>query len=210
LLIPGLISIILVAAAWYFYPKPRATSIRKHVLSVKGYSRSFWLYTIASCILALGFIHWSIASYYLKQYRGLPGEVIGLIYAVAMLVDAVVAVPIGVLFDRIKTKVFLIIPLLIPVSITLLILAPIELVYLVAIPWGVVMSSEESIMRAAIAVLVEPSKRPLAYGIFGLVFGFTWALGGFIYTLLLENPVYVLFYAISTSLISIYLYSQIH
>jgi len=104
----------------------------------------------------------------------------------------------------------LIIPLLIPVSITLLILAPIELVYLVAIPWGVVMSSEESIMRAAIAVLVEPSKRPLAYGIFGLVFGFTWALGGFIYTLLLENPVYVLFYAISTSLISIYLYSQIH
>jgi len=127
-----------------------------------------------------------------------------------MLVDAVVAVPIGVLFDRIKTKVFLIIPLLIPVSITLLILAPIELVYLVAIPWGVVMSSEESIMRAAIAVLVEPSKRPLAYGIFGLVFGFTWALGGFIYTLLLENPVYVLFYAISTSLISIYLYSQIH
>jgi hypothetical protein len=68
------------------------------------------------------------------------------------------------------------------------------------------MCSEESIMRASIALLVEPSKRPLAYGVFGLIFGFTWAIGGYIYTALLGEPLYMLLYASATSIISLYLY----
>lgn len=206
LLIPGLISLILVATAWTLYPRPKATTTRRPGLTLKGYNKGFWLYTIATCILALGFIHWSIASYYLRQFRGLPGETIGLIYAVAMLVDALVAVPLGVLFDKAKVKVLLLIPLLIPFSIGLLVYTPIELIYLAAIPWGIVMCSEESIMRATIAVLVEPSKRPLAYGLFGLLFGSIWALGGFIYTAILGSPVYMVIYAVATSLLSLYLY----
>jgi hypothetical protein len=68
------------------------------------------------------------------------------------------------------------------------------------------MCSEESIMRATIAVLVEPSKRPLAYGLFGLLFGLTWAIGGYIYTALIPEPVYVVAYALITSTTSLYMY----
>jgi MFS family permease len=206
LLAPGLISLILVATAWYLYPSIKATSVKKPVVGVRGYSRSFWIYTLATSVLALGFMHWSIASYYLKQIRGVSDVDVGLIYAVAMLVDALIAIPLGALFDKVKLKTLILIPTLTPLFTILLIYAPRGLLYLTAIPWGVVMCSEESIMRATIAVLVEPSKRPLAYGLFGLLFGLTWAIGGYIYTALIPEPVYMVAYALITSTTSLYMY----
>lgn len=206
LLAPGLISLILVATAWYLYPSIKATSVKKPVVGVRGYSWSFWIYTIATSVLALGFMHWSIASYYLKQVRGVSDVDVGLIYAVAMLVDALIAIPLGALFDKVKLKTLILIPALTPLFTMLLIYAPRGLLYLTAIPWGVVMCSEESIMRATIAVLVEPSKRPLAYGLFGLLFGLMWAIGGYIYTALIPEPVYMVVYALITSTTSLYMY----
>jgi MFS family permease len=206
LLAPGLISLILVATAWYLYPSIKATSVKKPVVGVRGYSWSFWIYTIATSVLALGFMHWSIASYYLKQVRGVSDVDVGLIYAVAMLVDALIAIPLGALFDKVKLKTLILIPTLTPLFTILLIYAPRGLLYLTAIPWGVVMCSEESIMRATIAVLVEPSKRPLAYGLFGLLFGLMWAIGGYIYTALIPEPVYMVAYALITSTTSLYMY----
>jgi MFS family permease len=206
LLIPGIISVLLVVTAWRLYPKLRSTSVKSPKLVVRGYSSLFWIYTLATSVLALGFMHWSIASYYLK-IRGVVGDAeIGFIYAIAMLVDAVVAVPLGILFDKVRFKTLLMIPALTPVFIVLIMYAPHELLYFSAIPWGIVMCSEESVMRASIALLVEPPKRPLAYGFFGLVFGFMWAVGGYIYTVLIDKPLYMLLYAIVTSIASIYLY----
>ncbi|MEM3905060.1 MAG: hypothetical protein QXP11_05365, partial [Sulfolobales archaeon] len=206
LIIPGMISVLLVVTAWRLYPKLRSTSVKSPKLVVRGYSSLFWIYTLATSVLALGFMHWSIASYYLK-IRGVVGDAeIGFIYAIAMLVDAVVAVPLGILFDKVRFKTLLMIPALTPVFIVLIMYAPHELLYFSAIPWGIVMCSEESVMRASIALLVEPPKRPLAYGFFGLVFGFMWAVGGYIYTVLIDKPLYMLLYAIVTSIASIYLY----
>jgi MFS family permease len=211
LIIPGLIAVLLVVTAWKFHPtlKSIPSTTRRPQLMFRGYSRTFWAYVVATSILALGFMHWSIASYYLKT-RSIVGDVeIGLIYAVAMLVDAVVAVPLGALFDKLKFKTLLAIPLLAPAFIVLVAYAPRELVYLSAIPWGIVMCSEESIMRASIALLVEPSNRPLAYGVFGLAFGLAWALGGYIYTTLLGEPLYMLLYALITSITSLCFYAAL-
>ena len=209
LIIPGLISVLLVITAWRLHPtlKSISFSTRRPQLMFRGYGRPFWTYVAATSILTLGFMHWSIASYYLK-IRGIVSDVeIGLIYAVAMLVDAVTAVPLGILFDKVKLKTLLAIPLLVPVFIVLVAYAPRELAYLSAIPWGIVMCSEESIMRASIALLVKPSNRPLAYGVFGLVFGLTWALGGYIYTALLGETLYMLLYVLITSITSLCLYT---
>jgi MFS family permease len=210
LLAPGLVSIALVATAWRLYPSLKSVSTRKPQLGVKGYGGSFWIYTLATSILALGFMHWSIASYYLKSVRGaLLDAEIGFIYAIGMVVDALVAVPLGVLFDRYKFKVLLLVPLLSPLFIVMLTHAPRELLYLAAIPWGVIACSEESIMRATIALLVEPSKRPLAYGLFGLVFGLAWAIGGFIYSAILYSVYHMILFSTTTGLISLLLYTKL-
>ncbi len=209
LLVPGVIAVLLVLIAWRLYPTPKSIPSTRGLITLRGYSRRFWLYITATSILALGFMHWSIASYYLKT-RGVISDVeIGLVYGLAMLVDALVAIPLGVLFDRIGLKLLLGIPLLLPLYTALVAYAPRELLYLSAIPWGIVMCSEESVMRASVAVIVEPSKRPLAYGVFGLVFGLMWALGGYIYIALLTQPFYMVIYALLTALISLYFYKKL-
>jgi len=212
LLIPGAVAVLLVATAWRLYPSLRSTSrggASSRTPVFRGYGRSFWLYVAGTSALALGFMHWSIASYYLKV-RGAVGDVeIGLIYAVAMLVDALVAIPLGALFDRVGLRTLLLVPALVPAFVVLVAYAPHELLYLSAVPWGIVMCSEESIMRASIAVLVEPPRRPLAYGVFGLVFGLAWAIGGYVYTSLLAEPLYMLLYAVATSVASLYLYAHL-
>ncbi len=213
LIAPGMASVLLVALAWRLHPTLRSlrsvVSAEKTKLELRGYSRQFWIYTAASSALALGLMHWSIASYYLKV-RGAASDVeIGLAYAVAMLVDALVAVPLGVLFDKVRLKLMPAIPALLPVFAAMVAYAPRWAVYLLAIPWGIVMCSEESVMRASIAVLVEPSKRPLAYGVFGLVFGLAWALGGYVYTALLGEPLHMVLYAAAMSAAATYLYSAL-
>ena len=207
LLIPGIISIALILTAWSMYPTLKSISIEKPTIGFKGFSKSFWIYVAASSILALGFMHWSIASYYLKTYSVLSDVEIGLMYSLAMIVDAFVAIPLGALFDRIGLRILFINPILAFLFILMLIYTPQKpLLLLSAIPWGIVMCSEESVMRASIVKLVEPSKRPLAYGLFGVVFGLAWAIGGYTYSLLLASKIYLMVYTLTTAITSLYLY----
>uniref|UniRef100_A0A7C5UVY3 MFS transporter n=1 Tax=Ignisphaera aggregans TaxID=334771 RepID=A0A7C5UVY3_9CREN len=206
LLIPGIISIALILTAWSMYPTLKSIGIERPRIGFKGFGKSFWIYVAASSILALGFMHWSIASYYLKTQGVLSDVEIGLMYSIAMIVDAVVAIPLGALFDRIGLRILFINPILAFLFILMLLYTPHKLLLLSAIPWGIVMCSEESIMRASIVKLVEPSKRPLAYGLFGVVFGLSWAIGGYIYSMFLTSKTHLIVYTLTTAITSLYLY----
>ncbi|MEM1773427.1 MAG: MFS transporter, partial [Desulfurococcaceae archaeon] len=210
LLIPGAISIVLVISAFTLYPSLKSVDrVKKPELGFKGLGEVFWLYVLASSALALGFMHWAISSYYLTSRGVMSDYEIGLAYTIAMLVDALVAIPLGHVFDKIKLKVLLIQPPLSLLYIVILLYAPRELIPLAAVCWGVIMCSEESIMRASIALIVEPSKRPLAYGAFGLLYGLTWAIGGFVYGFLLGNNLHVLTFAVATNTVSLLLYIKL-
>ncbi|MEM1596094.1 MAG: MFS transporter [Desulfurococcaceae archaeon] len=210
LLIPGAISIVLVISAFTLYPSLKSVDrVKKPALGFKGLGEVFWLYVLASSALTLGFMHWAISSYYLTSRGVMSDYEVGLAYTIAMLVDALVAIPLGHVFDKIKLKVLLIQPPLSLLYIVILLYAPRELIPLAAVCWGVIMSSEESIMRASIALIVEPSKRPLAYGTFGLLYGLTWAIGGFVYGFLLGNNLHVLTFAVATNTVSLLLYIKL-
>ncbi|MEM0031552.1 MAG: MFS transporter, partial [Desulfurococcaceae archaeon] len=114
LLIPGAISIVLVISAFTLYPSLKSLKsidrVKKPELGFKGLGEVFWLYVLASSALALGFMHWAISSYYLTSRGVMSDYEIGLAYTIAMLVDALVAIPLGHVFDKIKLKVLLIQP----------------------------------------------------------------------------------------------------
>ncbi|MEM3165619.1 MAG: hypothetical protein QXM67_00715 [Candidatus Methanomethylicia archaeon] len=96
----------------------------------------------------------AIASYFLK-YWGILGDAdIAILYAIAMGVDALVAFPIGYLYDTIKFKSLYVAPITM-LMITLLFTAKITvLAYMMAVLWGVTMGVSETIMRASIADIV--------------------------------------------------------
>jgi len=212
LAIPGAISVALVSLAFKLYSPLRGISrVAGYGAGFKGLGSKFWLYVSASSALALGFVHWAIVGYYLKSQGLLSDYEIGAAFSVAMLVDALVAIPMGHVFDKVGLRVLLVQPFLSVALVSALLFAPRALTWLIAVCYGVVMCSEESIMKASIACLVEPPKRPLAYGVFGLFFGLAWAIGGFIYSHALASwsKPHVLVYATAASATSAYLYAKL-
>ncbi|MEM2163783.1 MAG: MFS transporter [Candidatus Bathyarchaeia archaeon] len=186
LLAPGILAMIFVFTAWSLYPKIKSVEVLPRKVSFRGVGRRFWLYTLSMILQSLGFVHWAIASYFLK-YWGILGDAdIAILYAVAMGVDALVALPIGYLYDTIKFKSLYVAPIT-TLMITLLLTAKITaLAYMMAVLWGVTMGVSETIMRASIADIVGRDGLAVAYGIFGVLYGVSWSVGGFIITFLLE------------------------
>ncbi|MEM1642129.1 MAG: MFS transporter [Desulfurococcaceae archaeon] len=209
LLVPGVASLALVVFSYRLYPTLRSVSMKKPTSTLRRIDKAYWIYVVASGFLALGFMHWAIASYYLKSMNIASDYEIGLIYAAAMLVDAAVAVPLGILYDKAGFKVFIALPLLSFAFLSLIFALPALprfFIYVLALPWGIVMCSEESVMRAALARIVEPSNRPIAYGVFSVTFGAFWAVGGYIYTTLLSTPTIALSYGLASNMVSLVLY----
>jgi MFS family permease len=220
LAVPGAVSLGLVVAVMALYPRVRSVELSFGKVSFRGLGRRFYVYIVATVLLSLGFVHWMNVSYFLK-YWGLLGDAeIALAYMVAMLADAAVAVPVGVLYDRLGLKTLYIAPLSALGSSLLLVYAPSlsgigglgvrTLVYAMAALWGVTMGCFETIMRASIADILPPEKRAMGYGVYGLVYGVSWTIGSLIYALLLAQlQTVAAIYAFATLILSAFLVSKI-
>ena len=186
LLIPGALAMIFVFTAWSLYQKIKSVEFSPKKISFRGVGRRFWLFVLSMTLQSLGFVHWAIASYFLK-YWGILGDAnIAILYAIAMGVDALIAFPIGYLYDTIKFKSLYIAPIT-TLTITLLLTTRVTtLAYVMAVLWGVTMGVSETIMRASVADIAGRSRLAVAYGIFGMLYGVSWSIGGFIITLLLQ------------------------
>ncbi|ADM28055.1 major facilitator superfamily MFS_1 [Ignisphaera aggregans DSM 17230] len=207
LIVPAVISVSLVVAAWRLYPSIRAVG-RRQRLTFRGLGKRFWFYTISMAFLSLGYIHWAIISYYLKHWAILSDVEIALSYMIAMATDAIIAFPIGFLYDIIKLRSLYIAPLLcISIPITLFLSTTNRILpYVLSAIWGIIMGVYETNMRAGVADIVEEKQRALAYGVFGLIYGVSWTIGGFIITPLINLGIYITtIYVIAVEIISIIL-----
>lgn len=186
LLLPVIASLVCLSLAVILYPKVQAVSGR-----IEGAGGSlnkiFWLYLVSSLFMMIGFPQWrSIVSYYLRDVGIIPDYYIPLLYTLAMGVDALVALPMGLSYDKFGLRVIVIAPLsalLIPI----LLLSNNLVAYLiVAILWGIFMGAYETIMRAAVADLTEPRVRAYAYGLYSFVTGVSSMIGTFAMAFLLS------------------------
>ncbi|MEO0242697.1 MAG: MFS transporter [candidate division WOR-3 bacterium] len=204
LLIPGILAMIFLFTAWSLYPKIKSVEVLSKKISFKGISKKFWLYTLSMSLQSLGFIHWAIASFFLK-YWGIIGDAeIAILYAIAMGVDALIAFPIGYLYDVVKLKSLYIAPITTLMITLLLTTRTTVLAYIMAIFWGITMGISETIMRASIADIVNKDELAVAYGIFGMLYGISWSIGGFILTFLLQLSTSIaISYTILTQVLSI-------
>lgn len=203
LLAPGALALTFLALA-YKLSSTKTEPTSNLAPNRSSYPRSYWLYLAGVFFLALGFTHWSIASYYLATHKHLALETIGYMYALAMLVDALVALPMGALFDKYGVYVTVVAPVAAYASFLALTYAPSEQSLLVAIPWGIAASSEESILRASVSKLISShEKKTAAYGVYGFIYGAGWGAGSLIYSTVLGNTQAMTIYATTTTVLSI-------
>lgn len=185
LLIPALLALAVLATARFLYPRPQDLEITQTGLVVQGFSRTFWMYLIAAGLFAAGFADFPLIAYHFQKASVAPPEVIPVLYAVAMGVDAIAALVFGRLFDRIGLRALIIVSAITAFFAPLVFLGGLEPALLGMALWGVGMGAQESIMRAAIAGMVSPERRGWAYGVFNTAYGAFWFLGsaliGFLY-----------------------------
>jgi hypothetical protein len=150
-------------------------------------TKVFWLYTAFSFMTTTGFASFALVGYHLKARGVLNDSQIPLLYAGAMITDAVAALIIGKIYDEIKKRgkngsrgliTLIVIPVLTFFVAPLVFSLSAGLVITGALIWGVVMGCHETIMRSAIADITPLAKRGTGYGMLNLAYGAAFFTGG--------------------------------
>ncbi len=183
------ITVLLLAKNKVPYPITFETSDKKDAQKISHnknkLSKTFWFYALFTFFSVTGFVNFQIISYHFKVQSVIPETQIPILYAIAMGMDAVVALVVGKIYDKVGLTTLITIPLF---TFPIPILAFSNNYYMViisALLLGAVMGTHETIMRAAIANLSFVEHRGVAYGIFGTIYGIAWFMGstivGFVY-----------------------------
>lgn len=177
LLIPAVIMLSILIVARLTYPRPEEMEVNPPNVQAKGLPRVFWVYLAGAVLVAAGFADFPLIAYHFQRASTVPGALIPVFYAVAMGVSGTGSLLFGRLFDRFGISV------LVPLTILAALFAP--LVFLggfwaaligMAL-WGLGMGVHESIIPAAVALMVSPQRRASAYGLFTTGYGVFWFLG---------------------------------
>ena len=193
LAIPGAITFILLLVTKHKFPNPEQFEPEPKEYIPFRMKREFLLYIAGISLFAFGFIDYSlvlmhISSTFTSLSAGLAetGSLVTegtlpLLYAGAMLVDAVAALVFGYLYDKKGVKV-LVLSTVFSAPFPILIFAgkSIPVVLAGIALWGVGMGAQESILKAAATTMVSKNSRATGYGIFECSFGVFWFLGSWL------------------------------
>lgn len=146
----------------------------------------FWIYCVFAFLSTFGFVAFSIIGFHLKDKGVMPDSQITLMYSIAMIVDAVMAMVIGRIYDVLKKKrnnkkAGLLSLIFIPfatMAMPFLVLSENKWMVIAGFAvFGIIMGAHETIMRSAIADITSFKKRGTAYGIFNCAYGLAFLAG---------------------------------
>jgi MFS family permease len=192
LLIPALLALLVLLAARLLYPRPRDFELSGPALEGRGLPSSFWVYLAAVALIAAGYADFPLIAYHFGRAEVIAPAWIPVLYAVAMATDAIAALGLGRMFDRIGLATMVLATLGSLLAAPLAFLGgPVAAVIGMAL-WGVGMGAQESVMRAAIAQIAPPERRGTAYGIFNALYGVAWFAGSVLLGALYDRSVLAL------------------
>ncbi|MEN2985508.1 MAG: MFS transporter [Thermodesulfovibrionaceae bacterium] len=180
LLIPAIIALLILLFARIMYPSPRDLEIGRLQIETEGLSKVYWIYLLAVALNGAGYADFPLIAYHFKKVATVPEHWIPIFYAIAMGVDALAALFFGYFFDRKGLSMLVFSVILSAGFVPLCFLGGFYSALFGMILWGVGMGAQESIMRAAVSLLVPREKRGIGYGVFNTGYGLFWFLGSFI------------------------------
>jgi len=189
LLIPAVLSISVLLRARFLYPRPRDFDLSPPPVTTAGLPRLFWLYLAAVACIAAGYADFPLIAFHFEKAQIVGAVMIPVMYAVAMGADALSALLLGRLFDRIGIATMLFATIASAAAAPLAFLGGPEAAFIAMLLWGIGMGAQESVMRAAIAGLAPSDRRGTAYGIFNAVYGLAWFAGSTMLGVLYDRSV---------------------
>lgn len=194
LLIPATIAIAVVIVGRVLFPRPERfqSGGDKSDTATEGprrFSSLYWIYLAGMALVAAGFADFPLIAFHFSQARIVSPGLIPVLYAVAMAVDALSALLLGALYDRIGVLT-MVAAVAIALCFSPLVFAfrgagSLPAAFIGMAIWGIGMGAHESVMGAIIAKIVPFRSRGQAYGLFNAGYGAAWfagsALLGYLY-----------------------------
>ena len=174
---PGALVLLLVLSARLRFPQAGHIAPESEAGGDGAYPRIFWWYAAGAALVAFGFADYALIAFHFAKSHALTATAIPVAYAFAMLAGGAGALLFGRLFDRFGLMV------LVPAILVCAFFAPLAFLGTGAVAiagvllWGLGLGVQESVMSAAVAVMIPASRRAGAYGVFTAVFGVAWFLG---------------------------------
>lgn len=210
--IPALLTLAILAVARIKVPSPEKleTGGRTEQYIKDKLPRIFWFYALFTFLSVVGFVHFQLIAYHFKIQSVVSDAQIPIFYAIAMGMDALVALIIGKTYDRIGLKSLITIPLLTLFIPFFAFSQSYNFAVISVILWGMVTAIHESIMRAAIADLTPIERRGFAYGMFNTVYGASWFFGSAVMGILYEFSIsYLILFVVVMEVISVLVFFSI-
>jgi MFS family permease len=189
LAVPAVVAFSVVLAARLSYPRPQDLEVAPPSFESEALPRAYWIYLGAAALIAAGYADFPLIAYHFEKAAVVPSAWIPVLYALAMAADAVAALILGPLFDRIGLRTMLGATLLSALTPPLAFLGGVEAAVVAMVLWGIGMGAQESIVRAAVAQLSPAERRGTAYGIFNSIFGVAWFAGSVLLGVLYDRSV---------------------
>lgn len=175
--IPAVFALAALGFAKKVNPHPQAAEEQSAAFSAKGFSKSFWIFIAGAGFLAAGFIDFALIAFHFQKQAVLPPAWVPLFYTFAMATAAVYSLAGGKLFDFFSKPVVLTALVLGMLSVPCVFMGGFSTVLIGMIFWGICLGMQGSVLRSIVANLVQPEKRSVAYGLFGVIFGLCWFIG---------------------------------
>lgn len=204
LLIPAICALSVLACARMLYPRPQDLEVENPHLKTTGFTKKYWLYITALCCVAAGYVDFPLIAFHFKKASIMSEAWMPIIFSIAMAVAGISALVFGRLYDKKGFSVLIFATALASLFSPLVFLDHFSFALIGMILWGIGLGTQESIMRAVVANLVQMNKRGTAYGILNIWFGVFWFLGsvlmGFLYDVSLIS---LIIFSVGTQLVAI-------
>ena len=193
LAIPGAITLILLIVTRCKFPNPEHFEPEPKEYVPFKIKKEFILYIAGISLFAFGFIDYSIIimhvsrtyshlAYGLSETSALVSTgSLPLLYAGAMLVDAVASLFFGMMYDKSGVKALVWSTVIsAPFAVFVFAFDSVPMLLIGVALWGVGMGAQESILKAAVTSMVPKASRATGYGVFECSFGAFWFLGSWL------------------------------
>jgi predicted MFS family arabinose efflux permease len=177
LLVPAVLMLSILMVARWLYPRPEDMETNPPDVRTTRLPHVFWWYLAAAALVAAGFAHFPLIAYYFAQASIVPSPWVPVFYAIAMGVSGTGSLLFGRLFDRFGIAVLIPLTLISALFAPLVFLGGFWAALIGMALWGVGMCLHESILPAAVALMVPVQRRASAYGIFTAGYGVFLFLG---------------------------------
>jgi MFS family permease len=189
LLIPAVLSMAVLLAARFLFPRPHDFELAPARLEGEGLPPIFWIYVVAVCFIAAGYADFSLIAYHFAKAQIMPAAWIPILYAIAMGVDGLGALALGSLFDRIGIRTMILATLISAAAPPLVFLGNFPLAVIGMACWGVGTGAQDSVMRATVSRLAPQQRRATAFGIMNAAYGLAWFAGSVLLGVLYDRSV---------------------